>query len=122
VSCYGQSWSIIYYLRQGAEGNVTRKVWKKEYADIIPNYVRVLSEGYRAAFEEIRARRRKQAEAEGTDPAEIDMSVNRHQMFLAFGPGRQAEIWKAAMDASWGQVDMEEFERNWLAFCDDHLK
>lgn len=122
VSCYGQSWSIIYYLRQGAEGNVPRKVWKKEYADIIPNYVRVLSEGYRAAFEEIRARRRKEAEAKGNDPAEIDLRVNRMQIRLAFGEGRQAEIWKAAMDASWGQIDFDEFEQNWLAFVEDHLK
>jgi hypothetical protein len=122
VSCYGQSWSIVYYLRQGAEGNVPRKVWKKEYADIIPNYVRVLSEGYRAAFEEIRARRRKEAEAEGHDPAEIDLRVNRMQMLLAFGPGRKDDIWKAAMDAAWGAIDFDEFERNWLAFVEDHLK
>jgi len=122
VSCYGQSWSIVYYLRQGAEGNVPRKVWKKEYADIIPNYVRVLSEGYRAAFEELRDRRRKEAEAKGEDPAEVDLRVNRMQMFLAFGPGRQAEIWKAAMDAAWGAIDFDEFEKNWLAFVEDHLK
>jgi hypothetical protein len=122
VSCYAQSWAIVYYLRQGAEGNVPRKVWKKEYADIIPSYVRVLSEGYRAAFEEIRDRRRKEAEAEGKDPAEIDLRVNRMQMLLAFGPGRKDDIWKAAMDASWGQIDMDEFEQNWLAFVEDHLK
>jgi len=121
VSCYGQSWSIVYYLRQGAEGNVSRKVWKKEYADIIPNYVRVLSEGYTAAFEEIRARRRKEAEAAGEDPAAIDLRVNRRQMFLAF-PDRQDEIWKAAMDASWGQIDLDVFEQDWLAFIEDHLK
>lgn len=122
VSCYGQSWSIIYFLRQGAEGNIPRKFWRKEYAEIIPSYVRVLSEGYRAAFEEIRARRREAAAAKGENPDEIDPRVNRMQLLLTFGPGRQAEIWKAAIDASWGQIDIDEFERNWVAFVEDHLK
>ena len=42
------------------------------------------------------------------------------QMRLAM-PDRQDEIWKAAMDASWGQIDMDEFEKNWVAFVEDVL-
>ncbi|MEZ6015301.1 MAG: hypothetical protein R3F49_09325 [Planctomycetota bacterium] len=122
VSCYAQSWSIIYYLRQGADGAVPRKVWKKEYADIIPNYVRVLTEGYRKAFDEIVAERRKEAKEKGEDPDAVDTRVNRMAMYMAFGPERQAQIWREAMAASWGQIDMDVFEKDWVTYVEDILK
>ena len=122
VSCYAQSWSIIYYLRQGAEGKVARKYWKKEYADIIPSYVKVLTEGYRAAFEEILEMRRKEAEKKGEDPTKIDTRINRMAMFAAFGTERQEKIWREAMAASWGKVDIDQFEQDWVTFVNDALK
>ena len=121
VSCYAQSWGLVYYLRQGAEGKVPRKVWRPEYAEIIPNYVRVLAEGYRKAFDEIIERRRERAEKRKEDPAEVDLRVSRRELLLGFGPQKQAEIWSAAMQASWGQIDLAQFERDWPAFVRDVL-
>lgn len=117
VSCYAQSWSIIYMLRQGALGNVPKKVWKPEYAAIIPSYVETLHAGFRKAFDDIRAERQKTAVAEGREPTAEELDVNRFDL----AEDVKAKIWKAAMDASWGKVDVDEFERNWVIFVQDCL-
>ena len=117
VSCYAQSWSIIYMLRQGALKKVNSKVWKKEYADIIPNYVRVLNEGFQAAYAEIREARIARAKSNGTELSPEELEVTRRDL----DPSKKEEIWKAAMDASWGSIDMEEFQENWTKFVKKHI-
>ncbi len=106
TSCYEQSWSIIYMLRQGAEGKVTRKVWKKEYADIVPSYVKTLKAGFAEAYEELR----------GSAGDDVELSSDR------IDSERKEEIWKAAMEASWGQIDLDEFEQNWKLYVRKYLK
>jgi hypothetical protein len=175
VSCYAQSWSIVYMLRQGALGEVPRKVWKDEYKDIIPNYIRVLNEGYTKAYAEARAEKRKELVAQerakrkmgpkGKNEAEpaqgsaeegeegileegpeegseegstggaadakkddsIDAAVDAQLAKIKNGdlwimPDVQTKIWKAAMDASWGDIDMQEFEENWTTYVKKYLK
>lgn len=117
VSCYSQSWSIIYMLREGTLGNVSRRMWKDEYADIIPNYVSALYEGFQAKFAKILEERKKKAEEEGEELAEEDLEVTREDL----EEEDKEEIWKAAIEASWGQIDLEEFEANWLQFVEKSL-
>jgi len=109
TSPYEQSWSIIYMLRQGTEGKVTKKVWKKEYADIIPSYVTTLKAGFKAAYDELR-------EKAGDEAGELEFDRSD------INPERKAEIWEAAMEASWGQIDLDEFEANWKLYVVKYLK
>lgn len=115
VSCYAQSWSIVYFLRQGALGDVHRACWESEYADIIPNYVKTLHQGFLEAYDELRTER---AERAGGQLSDEDADVNRFHL----PPGKKDEIWEKATAASWGQIDMEEFEENWLLYIDKYLK
>ena len=117
VSCYAQSWSIIYMLRQGTLGNVPKKFWKPEYADIIPKYVETLHAGFSAAYAEILAERAEVAQKEGRELTDEERDINRFNL----KPGAKEEIWKQAMEASWGKVDVTEFEANWVAFVQDEL-
>jgi len=117
VSCYAQSWSIIYMLRQGALGNLNKKVWRPEYARIIPTYVETLYKGFTAAYAEILAEREKEARAEGRELTEEEKELDR----LSIRPERKLEIWTAAIEASWGTIDLDEFERNWITFVEDYL-
>jgi hypothetical protein len=116
VSCYAQSWSIIYMLRLGSLGKVSKKVWKDEYADIIPNYVSTLSAGFEGAYAEIRAKRKGSDEDEEGELS--DEEIDR----ISLSSKQKEEIWEAAMDASWGQIDMDEFEENWRVYVKDHIK
>ena len=116
VSCYAQSWSIIYMLRRGSLGKVPKKVWKDEYADIIPNYVSTLSAGFEEAYAEIRAKRKGSDEDEEGELS--DEEIDR----ISLSSKQKEEIWEAAMDASWGQIDMDEFEENWRVYVKDHIK
>ncbi len=118
VSCYAQSWSIIYFLRMGALGKVSRKVWKKEYADIIPNYVSTLSTGFSTAYEKTRSEREKKAKAEGRELTADEAKVNR----MDLRGGAKGEIWREAMDASWGQIDIDQFEEDWILYVEKYLK
>jgi hypothetical protein len=113
VSCYAQSWSIIYMLRQGMLGKVNRKIWKQEYAEIIPKYVDTLYAGFQMAYEEIREARAGKDDDEGEEEV-----INRFNL----KPSQKQKIWTAAMEASWGQVDFEQFEEDWLTYIDKHLK
>jgi len=112
VSCYAQSWSVIYMLRRGALGDVPRKLWQEEYADIIPNYIRVLQLGFRDAYAELLAEREEEARFEGRELDEDELAITTDDL----GDGVKEEIWKAAIEASWGQIDLDEFEENWLTF------
>jgi hypothetical protein len=118
VSCYAQSWSIIYFLRQGARGKVSPKYWKKEYGEILPNYIRVLSEQYKIALEE--ARKEKQdlldkLKESGAPPEDI-LQAERFLKAERVGPQKRDEIWNAAMAESWGKIDELEFETRWKEY------
>jgi hypothetical protein len=117
VSCYAQSWSIVYMLRQGMLGKVPKKAWKPGYAAIIPSYVEALHAGFVRAFDDIRAERQKAAVDEGREAGGDELLVNRFDL----PPGVKEKIWKDAMDASWGKVDVDEFERDWVTFVQDCL-
>jgi len=125
TSCYEQSWSIVYMLRQGALGKLSKKVWKKEYSEIIPNYIRVLNKGFAAAY----AKMRLEAEEEQArlDPKKDFKEWKRFEEIRARPSGwlkvaDRDKIWKDAMDASWGQIDLDEFEAAWLLFVRKYLK
>jgi hypothetical protein len=114
VSCYAQSWSIIYMLRQGMLGNVNPKVWHKEYASILPSYIETLRTGVAKAYEKERARR-GQAKADGTAEAiELDSSDLGDEVVKG--------IWKDAMAASWGKIDLDQFEEDWKLYVKKFLK
>jgi hypothetical protein len=114
---YAQSWSIIYMLREGALGNVSSKVWKDEYEDILPNYMETLHAGFKEAYAEILKVRETMAKAEGRELTSDERAINRRDL----DPAMTRKIWKAAMDASWGQIDLDEFEQNWLTYVGKHL-
>ncbi len=117
---YPQSWSIVYMLRQGMEGKVPRKLWREEYADIIPNYMRVLSEEYTKAWEELREEVRRRKEAAGEELKPEDLEIPNLKRFLS--REHKQEIWDRAFAASWGQIDIEEFETNWLEYVSKHIR
>lgn len=120
VSCYAQSFSIIYFLREGARGKVSSKYWKKEYATIIPNYIKFLSEGFTEAYEEITIESKaavvslKEAQA---DPKMIEIAQRRADKPWNYLPQQtKGEIWAKAMAESWGKIDEVEFEERWTEF------
>lgn len=117
VSCYGQSWSIIYMLRQGTLGKVPRKYWKDEYAEIIPSYVATLNAGFREAYDALRKSALDRAKAAGREPTPDELDFDRSDI----PPSRKEEIWRKAMDASWGAIDLAQFEENWLGYIAKEL-
>jgi len=117
VSCYEQSWSIIYMLRKGMLGELPRRVWKPEYADIIPNYMATLYEGYQTAYAELLAEREEEARAEGRELTEEEADIDRSSLDTE----QKEAIWKAAMDASWGRIDLDEFEQDWITYVEKYL-
>lgn len=117
VSCYEQSWSIVYMLREGMRGRVNGKVWKDEYAEIIPNYVSTLYAGFQEAYAEQRTELRAEILRDGGRIDEDELAA----MHLEVKEDRKKEIWKAAMDASWGRIDLDEFEENWKTFVKKYL-
>lgn len=117
VPSYAQSWSIVYMLRQGMLRNVSRKVWKKEYADIIPNYVETLTKGYRDLYDGILAEREEKAKKAGRELTPEERRMSRRLV----DPRMKEKIWKDAMEASWGQIDLKEFEANWKEYVEKHL-
>jgi hypothetical protein len=123
VSCYSQSWSIIWFLRQGARGKVSSKYWKKEYAQIIPEYMRVLSEEYKIALEELRQEKLKILEdlkdTQG-DQAEIH-KMEEFIRSMELDDQRRQEIWDKAMAESWGKIDEYVFEERWKNFVMDQV-
>jgi hypothetical protein len=104
-------------LREGTLGHVSRRQWKDEYAGIIPNYVSTLYAGYQAKYAEILEERKAKAEEEGEELEEEDLEITRADL----NEEDKEEIWKAAIEASWGQIDLDEFEKNWLQFIQKNL-
>lgn len=125
VSCYAQSFSIIYFLREGTRGKVSSKFWKKEYADILPNYLEFLGDGFTEAYDQIKAEAEqavidlKEAEA---DPQMIEIAERKAAApWNYLSPQTKDEIWARAMAESWGQIDEAEFEERWIAFVEKDL-
>lgn len=109
IRSYAQSWSIIYMLRQGMLGEVNRKVWKPEYADIIPNYMATLHAGFQEAY----AAKREEAKKAGREIDDADS--------IELDRGDRNKIWKKAIAESWGRIDIDEFEKDWLEYIDKYL-
>jgi len=121
VSCYEQSWSIVYMLRQGMLGKVNSKVWRKEYAEILPAYIATLRKGFEDAYREERARRAKEAGAAGTGGDQTSAEVVELDS-SDLGPEVVKRIWTQAMDASWGKIDLARFEEDWKLYVKKFLK
>ena len=117
VSCYSQSWSIIYMLRQGALGKVSKKYWDDSYAGIVPAYVKNLKAGYHelrlSLFEKVN---QSETKIELNTPEGKDIWRS-----LRISPAEKEKIWKRAMDASWGKVDLVAFEEHWLEYVKEDL-
>ncbi len=118
IASYSQSWSIIYFLRMGMLGDVPKKVWEDEYAEIVPNYVRTLSEGFREAYKDIDKEIEQRRKREGDEFDEEEVPQIRRWMVQS----RKEKIWDDALDASWGDIDIEQFEQNWVEYCSKYLK
>jgi len=127
VSCYAQSFALVFFLREGTKGNVKRKYWKDEYADIIPSYMATLKAGFDAAYEEVRKEGQEALDAlaeldpEDVDPDHEAGARDRVEKPWKYARADKQEIWDAAMEASWGKIDEEEFEERWLSYVDDVL-
>jgi hypothetical protein len=124
VSCYAQSFGLIYFLRQGAKRKISAKYWKKEYATIIPNYMAALNQGFQDAFEEVRKEaQEKLDQIAKQDPDDVDLDLkesaeSRIREPWKYARGHKEEIWEKSMAASWGQIDEAAFEKRWLLWVD----
>jgi hypothetical protein len=127
VSCYAQSFALVYYLREGADGKVARRYWNKEYATIIPNYMAELDRGFQEVYAAVRKEGQDMLDAlgeldpEGADADKKEAAQRRIDAPWNFARGEKDKIWKAAMAASWGQIDEEEFEKLWLSYIEKEL-
>ncbi len=121
VSSYAQSWSIIYFLRQGMRGKVSGKYWEKEYATIIPNYIENLSAGWKEAQAEILQKFQEQFDAGGEgmsveDRAKAEQQLREDLRWILRDPEITSKVWDRAMAESWGKIDEFEFEESWKEF------
>lgn len=121
VSCYAQSFSLVYFLREGARGRVSKRYWKDEYADIIPNYVRVLNQGYQEAYEEGRGEIEEQIDALEEAGEDVPDWLRDRLTYPVVSPQQKQEIWAKAMGESWGKIDETEFEERWIEFVLDKM-
>ncbi|KAA3613431.1 MAG: hypothetical protein DWQ01_02590 [Planctomycetota bacterium] len=120
VPSYQQSWSIVYFLRQGMDGRVPRKLWRPEYGDVIPNYMQTLHEGYLKAYDKLLSEEDAKDREEAADRIGglIGNLIRRPKV----DEKTKQEIWDAAIEASWGMVDMEEFTENWSEYVLKHVR
>jgi hypothetical protein len=118
VSCYAQSWSIVYMLRQGMLGKVHAKVWRDEYAGILPRYIETLRKGFEQAYAAERAKRSAKAGADAERTSAEVLELDSDDL----GEETVKRIWKEAMDAAFGPVDLERFERDWKLYVAKYLK
>lgn len=121
VSCYAQSFSIIYFLREGARGRVSKKYWKDEYADIIPNYIRVLHEGYQEVYEEQRTEIQEQIDLLEEAGEDVPDYLLERLKRPSADQRQKEEIWTKSMAESWGKIDESEFEQRWIDFVLDKM-
>lgn len=121
VPSYEQSWSIVYMLRQGMLGNVSSKVWRKEYADILPAYIATLRQGFDEAFAAEREKRLKEA-VEAGENTEASSAETVELSSDDLDPAVKAEIWTKATDAAWGKIDLAQFEEDWKLYVKKYLE
>ena len=127
TGCYSQSFGLIYFLREGTRGKVKKKYWKEEYADIIPNYMKYLDEGYKEIYATIKEEAEEQVQLLTDNDGDFELiesakaAVERPWDFLHLYPQAKNEIWAKAMGESWGKIDEIEFEERWLEYVDDEL-
>ena len=62
--------------------------------------------------EEVEEERKKQAAAQGKELSEEDLRINRFDL----SQDKKDKIWKKAIAASWGQVDILDFEDRWKQY------
>ena len=113
-------------MRDGGRGKVSRKYWKDEYEEILPNYIESLSFGYDEAYDAIIKEAAEQLEAAkkvaGIDPEQVAAWQARHDRPWDFLDRReQQKIMDQAMLESWGLIDEDEFEKRWLEYVDKVL-
>jgi hypothetical protein len=118
ISCYSQSWSIVYMLRQGALGNVPKQYWNDDWGQIIPSYMATLLKGYADVYALILEEREKAAEDAGRELTEKERDIDRSDLLVT----QRNKIWEDAMEASWGKVDLVDFEAKWLDYIANGLK
>ena len=87
------------------------------YEGIIPGYVETLAAGFSEAYAEILAERQERADSQKRELTAEERDINRQDL----SQDQKLEIWKAAMDASWGKVDLDQFQEDWLVFVDKEL-
>ncbi len=114
---YAQSWSIVYMLREGMRGQVHRKVWREEYASILPDYVAAMRAGFARACSDLRDERLKAAEEEGRAATAEELDIHGDDV----SEERVLEIWESAYEASWGRIDMARFEADWKLFVEKYI-
>jgi hypothetical protein len=119
VSCYAQSWSIVYMLREGSLGRVSRKYWREEYAKIIPAYVETLNDGFRKAYAKERKERLAELEKEAGGKGR---SVALDTGHVPLDKEIKEAIWETAVQTAWGGVNLDEFEESWRAYVIKGLK
>jgi hypothetical protein len=105
-------------LRQGMLGNVNSKVWHKEYASILPNYIETLRKGFAEAYAKERQKRGKPSADASETGAEKEVELDSSDLGEEVVKG----IWKQAMDASWGKIDLNQFEEDWKLYVKKFLK
>ncbi len=125
TGCYAESFSIVYFLREGARGKVSKKYWKSEYANIIPNYIRVLDEGFTQAYDAIQKDADEQLKALADSDADFELiqaaKERAEHPWNYLDQRTKTEIWNKAMGESWGKIDEIEFEERWKKFVSDEL-
>ncbi|MEM7517483.1 MAG: hypothetical protein AAF368_11250, partial [Planctomycetota bacterium] len=127
ISNYCQSFGLISYLRLGADGDVGKKYWDKEYGTILPNYIKELAKGFSDAYAEIVAQATEELEAlkevEEPDQKKIELltKVIARPFDYFVDQERRQEIWDNAMDASWGKIDENQLEQDWLKWLEKVL-
>lgn len=125
VSCYAQSFTLIYFLREGTRGRVSRKYFKKEYKEIIPNYIASLSAGFTQAYEEHVAEQEEKLklliESEAEDELIENLKASIAKPWRHLDPRTASDIRAKATGESWGKIDEDQFEQNWLEYVKNEL-
>jgi hypothetical protein len=125
VSCYAQSFTIIYFLREGTRGRVSSKYFKKEYKDIIPNYIASLHAGYVKSYadyvEDQEGNLKTELEADADEKIIDNLKERISQPWSYLGDEARKLISDKAIDDSWGKIDEDEFEKNWLNYINNEL-
>ncbi|MFT7516584.1 MAG: hypothetical protein ACI84O_000367 [Myxococcota bacterium] len=125
VSCYAQSFTLVYFLREGAHGRISSKYFKKEYKDIIPNYLASVIDGYEAAYAEhvfeSEAQLKLLVEADADEELIEALEKKIAEPWNYLDRQVEAQLRRVAIEESWGKIDEDEFHKNWLAFVENDL-